>query len=229
MSTYDEQLNELAAFGKAEAARQGTADWLRVRTGKITASRFQDVIAKGARGDYLAGRETYLWEIVIERLTDQAADHYTSTAMQWGIDNENAARMAYEARTGELVEQVGFIGHPHFKYLGGSPDGLVGAHGGFEAKCPFNSAVHLQTILNGMPGEHMAQIQGLMMITGRKWWDFVSFDPRLPEPFNIYMQTIARSDEYIAALEIELAGFNAAVQETLDRLHGKGFLAKVAE
>lgn len=211
--------DEAAPFDVASSAPQRTADWFRERAGKATASRFRHVMAKLKKGGYAEARGTYMWELVIERITGTATDHYASTAMQWGQDNEAGARMAYEAATGAIVEEVGFFPHTTMENVGGSPDGLVGDDGGFEAKCPFNSAVHLVCFLEGMPDEHRAQVQGLMWITGRQWWDFVSFDPRLPEPFNLYVQRIARDEDLIAELEREVETFLTAVALTVDSLN----------
>ena len=126
--------------------------------------------------------------------------------------------MAYEAATGAMVEEVGFIKHPTLPMVGGSPDGLIGEDGGWESKSPYNTANHIYTILEGMPAEHEAQIQGLMWITGRKWWDFQSFDPRLPAPMNRYVQRIDRNDIFIKQLENEVIAFNAEVAVLVEKL-----------
>lgn len=219
MSTYDEQLAHMdAAIASGALAPQRSAAWLAERAGKATASRFGDVIAKLKSGAPAKARADYLWEIVVERLTGLASDHYLSAAMQWGADQELAARMAYEARTGALVEDAGFIHHGTLKNVGGSPDGLVGEYGGVETKCPFNSAIHLLTFLDGMPADHMPQVQGLMAVTGRAWWDFVSHDPRLPKPYDTYIERVARDEAFIANLEGELAVFLGDVDTMMARL-----------
>lgn len=204
-----------------DAVEQRSAAWLFERAGKATASRFADVMARGVKGGYLKARQDYLWELVVERIKGGPVDHYTSTAMQWGIDNEPAARMAYETRTGAFVEIAGFVPHPTIELCGGSPDGLIGDDGGCEFKSPFNSAIHLQTILDGMPAEHVAQVQGNMAVNGpgRLWWDFNSYDPRQPEErLQLYTQRIARDDAYIATLEAELRQFLSEVDALVARL-----------
>lgn len=203
------------------AREQGTAEWLFARVGKITASRFKDVITRGVRGNYLADHEKYLWEVVCERVSGKPKDHYASTAMQWGTDNEGGARMRYEALTGAMVEEVGLIQHHTLPNVAGSPDGLIGEDGGFEAKCPWDSAVHLRTIIDGMPPEHMAQVQGLMWITGRLWWDFVSHDPRMPDEFALYVQRIPRDDAYILTMESEIITFDAEATVIVERLKAR--------
>jgi len=212
MSDISEFLAEVAA------KEQGSAAWLYERVGFITASRFKDVIAKTKAGKPTAARETYLMEVVVERLTGQPQDHFTSSAMTWGIDQEQASRMAYESATGAMVEETGFCKHPTLAMVGASPDGLIGEDGGFESKSPFNSANHIYTILEGMPQEHMAQVQGCMWVTGRKWWDFQSFDPRLPAPMNRYTQRIERDDIFIKQMEAEIVAFNAEVVVMVEKL-----------
>ena len=197
---------------------QGSAAWLFERVGYVTASRFNDIIAKTKAGKPTAAREKYLWECVVGRLTGLPQDHYTSAALQWGGDQEIPSRMAAEAASGYIIEEVGFIKHPTIKWIGGSPDGLIGEDGGWESKSPYNSAVHLQTVLGGMPEEHMAQIQGLLWITGRKWWDYQSFDPRLPEPLNCFRQRIERDSAYIAAMAAEIIVFAQEVEALVARL-----------
>jgi len=199
-------------------SEQGTAAWLYDRVGFCTASRFKDVMAKLKSGKPAEKRQTYLMELVIERITGQPTDHFTSAAMEWGAEQEQRSRMDYEAQTGALIEEVGFIRHPTLSGVGGSPDGLIGEDGGWESKSPYNSANHINTILDGMPEEHTAQVQGLMWLTGRKWWDFQSFDPRLPEPLCRYVQRVARDVTYIAALEAEVIAFLAEANALLARL-----------
>lgn len=201
-------------------AAQGSASWLYERVGYITCSRFNDVIAKTKAGKPTAAREKYLGEVVVERVTGQPQDHFTNSAMQWGADTEPKSRMDDEAQTGEIIEEVGFIKHPTLPMVGGSPDGLIGDDGGWESKSPYNTWIHLQTVLNGMPEDHMAQVQGLLWITGRKWWRFKSFDPRLPAPLCRYVLRVERDEDYIAALEMEVIAFSAEVAAMVAKLQG---------
>ena len=222
MSTPEAVRKALADIERQEqsdASQQGTAAWLFERVGYCTASRFQDVIAKTKAGKYTAARETYLWELVIERITAQPSDHWTSTAMQWGTDNENRSKMAYESATGAILEPCGFVKHPTIKWVGASPDALINDDGGFESKSPYNSRYHLETVISKqMPDEHRAQVQGGMWVTGRKWWDFQSFDPRLPDDLQRFTQRIERDDTYIAMLEAEIIVFGQEVEQRVQQI-----------
>ena len=210
MSTeMDDFIRKVAA--KDAALKQKSAEWLFARVGYVTCSRFVAVIAKTKAGKPTAEREKYLWELVVERITGKPTDHFTNSAMMWGTEQEPLSRMAYESATGSLVEETGFSHHPTIAFVGGSCDGLIGEDGVFESKSPFNSAIHLQTVLGGMPEDHMPQVQGLLWVTSRQWCDFQSYDGRLPEPLCRYVQRVPRDDAYIAALEKEVIAFSAEV------------------
>lgn len=185
---------------------QRTTEWLQARLGHATGSRFKDVIAKLKSGAPAKAREDYMLELAIERLTGNLPDNYVTTAMQWGIDKEPEARLAYIAATDAWVEETGFLRHVQIA-AGISPDGLVDEDGGIEIKCPFNSNIHVNTWLNGMPSDHNAQLQGAMWITGRAWWDFVSYDPRMPAGLKLYRQRIERDEKFISMLDIECRDF----------------------
>ena len=89
---------------------QGSVEWFAARAGKATASRVADVIAKTKSGPS-ASRANYAAQLVAERLTGRVESSFSNAAMQWGTDNEPAAREAYEFRAGVWVDQVGFIEH----------------------------------------------------------------------------------------------------------------------
>jgi putative phage-type endonuclease len=197
-------------------AEQRSADWFAARLGCATASAFKNVLAKLKTGKPAQARESYLIQLVTERLTGQPVPHFTTAAMQWGIDNEPAARIEYEFKTERTVEETGFIRHPSI-LAGASPDGLVGTDGAIEIKCP-SSTTHVETLLGGMPDEHMAQVQGQLWITGRAWCDFISFDPRMPKDLQLYVERVERNDIFIANLDAEVRAFLAEVDSTVDRL-----------
>ena len=195
---------------------QRTDDWFQARLGKVTASRVADVVAKTKSG-YSASRQNYMADLIVERLTGQKASNFSNAAMDWGVEQEPAARAAYSARTGDLVEEVGFIDHPTIAMSGASPDGFVG-EGCVEYKCP-NTATHLEYLLAGKPVEkHVTQMQWQMACTGRAFCEFVSFDPRLPEHLQMLIVRITRDDKRIAELEAEVRKFLAELDDKLQQL-----------
>lgn len=185
---------------------QGTVEWYAARAGKVTASRVADVIAKTKTG-YSASRTNYAAELLCERLTGVCEPGFTSPPMQWGKDQEPHARAAYEGRHGIDVLEIGFVDHPEVVMSGASPDGYVGDDGLVEIKCP-NTATHLDTLLGGsVPGKYLTQIQWQLACTGRKWCDFVSYDPRLPPAMRLYVQRVPRDASMILELETEVSRF----------------------
>jgi putative phage-type endonuclease len=200
-----------------ETATQRDADWYAARIGKATASRFKDATAYLRSGDPAQAQRDYCTELVVERLTQQPIQRYVTSAMQWGTEQEPAARAAYERATGISVEETGFVAHDTL-LAGCSPDGLVDWDGLIEIKCPYNSAVHIETLLNGMPAEHTAQVQGQLWITGRQWCDFVSYDPRMPEPLQLHVQRIQRDPGFIADLEARITIFLQQVGTQVEAL-----------
>ena len=196
---------------------QRTTEWHTARLGKVTASRVADVIAKTKTG-YGASRANLMADLICERLTGQPASTFTNAHMEWGTEQEPHARAAYSARTGELVEEVGFIDHPRIANSGASPDGLVGDDGLVEFKCPATSTM-LDTLLAGdVPSKYIPQMQWQMACTGRKWCDFCSYDPRLPEHLRMFVKRVERDNDYIKTLEGEVTVFLAELEEKLSKL-----------
>ena len=197
---------------------QGSPEWFAARCGKATASRIADVIAKTKSGPS-ASRANYAAQLIAERLTGVVAESFTNSAMQWGSDKEPEACDAYAWETDAELEEVGFINHPKIGMSGASPDRLVGEDGLLEVKCP-NTATHLDTLL-GQPvaSKYVTQMQWQMACTGRKWCDFVSFDPRLPSDLRLFRQRIMRDDVMIAELESDVRAFLAEVADKLTQLN----------
>ena len=196
---------------------QGTEEWRQLRLGKVTASRVADVVARTKTG-WGASRANYAAELIAERLTGSAAERFQSEAMRWGSETEALARLAYEFHADVEVVQVAFAHHPSIPMAGASPDGLVGDDGLVEIKCP-NTATHIETLLGGsIPGKYETQCQWQMACTGRKWVDWVSFDPRMPEDMTLFVQRIARDDARIQVLEVEVAEFLAEIDAKIDAL-----------
>ncbi len=195
-------------------AEQRSEEWFKARLGRATASRFNDIMAR-TRSGYGAQRKNYKAELVVETLTGTQNEFYASTAMQWGTDTEPVARLAYILETGNEVEETGFWLDDELG-AGASPDGFVGEDGLLEIKCP-NTATHLETLeRKEVPFQYRAQVQGQMWITGRKWCDFVSYDPRLPENAQMIIIHVERDDEYIKNLAQEVEDFMIEVVEQVE-------------
>lgn len=202
------------------AMEQRTPAWHAARLGKVTASRVADIIAKTKTG-YSTSRANYMAELVCERLTGVGGDFYQSAAMLWGTEKEPMARSAYEASVGALVIEVGFVPHNAIAMSGASPDGLVDDDGLVEIKCP-NTSTHIDTILaDAAPAKYVTQMQWQMACTGRKWCDFVSFDPRLPEQMQLFIKRVQRDEAMIDQLEWEVTSFLNEIESKITQLKEK--------
>jgi putative phage-type endonuclease len=200
-----------------EMMDQGSEEWFTIRIGKVTASRVADVIAKTKTG-YSASRDNYMAQLICERLTGLKGESFTNAAMQHGTDTEPLARAAYEALKDVLVDEVGFVPHPTIEMAGASPDGMVGEDGLIEIKCP-NTATHIDTLLSQtVPGKYNTQMQFQMACTGRKWCDFVSFDNRLPEMFQLFVTRVPRDEVFIRLIESEIVQFIAELDDKINKL-----------
>jgi predicted phage-related endonuclease len=137
--------------------------------------------------------------------------------MEWGTATEPLARIAYEATMGIFVNQVAFIEHPTITNFGCSPDGVIG-DGLIEIKCP-NSSTHIEYLTDDKPpSKYIPQMQCQMAVTGSKWCDFVSFDPRLPNDLQLFVVRLERDEEYIEAMETEVKKFLSEVEEMFTKL-----------
>jgi putative phage-type endonuclease len=190
---------------------QGTPEWHQLRLGKVTASRVADILSKTKTGPS-ASRQNYLIELALQQVTKTIEESYTNAAMEWGTQTEPQARVAYEVKTGNFVDQIAFVDHPTIAGFGCSPDGLVGDSGLIEIKCP-NSATHWSYIkANEPPNKYFIQMQAQMAVTSSKWCDFVSFDPRMPKRSQLLIVHVPRDDEFILYMETEIKQFLSEVQ-----------------
>ncbi len=196
---------------------QGTAEWFDARKGCLTASTVADILP-GKRGAYRESRETLKNILIAERDSDRARESFTTAAMLWGIEHEDDARAEYEAQTGNLVELTGFIKHPSVPFLGASPDGLVGDDGLLEIKCP-NPSTQIAYIRAGVvPEQYRPQILLQLIVTGRRWCDFVSFDPRARRAKFFCVRWTPTEEEKSTLLE-ECKKFLAEVDEVMNFLN----------
>jgi putative phage-type endonuclease len=198
--------------------QQGSEEWFQARIGKVTGSRVADVLARTKTG-FGASRGNYMAELICERLTGMQAERYTNAAMQWGAETEPQARASYEIVSGVTVEECGLFIHSHIADFGASPDGLIGEDGLVEIKCP-NTATHIESLLSRkVDGKYDIQMQAQMACTGRKWCDFVSFDPRMPVDMQLFVTRIHRDDVFIATMESEIVAFLAEMKSKIEALN----------
>lgn len=206
---------------------QLSAEWFAARIGHLTSSRIEGAVAKrkrksknGSANDDLQCRIDLRLELAVERVTQQISEHYVSRWMERGREMEPTARFAYEQRTGTETEQVGFVLHPSIAWAGASPDGLLGADGLVEYKCPKNTTHAEYLLAECVPSEYVPQMMWQMACTGRKWNDFVSYCPDFPEPLDLFICRLERDNAKILEMEADARKFLAEVEAMVTQLGG---------
>ena len=179
---------------------QGSKEWRDARCGKPSASGFAKLIT--ATGKPSASAKGYIDSLIAERFVGWS-DGFTSEAMQRGTDLEPLARVAYEMITGNDVTQAGFITDETDSY-GCSPDGIVvlaGGSKGLEIKCPMPPAMasYMRDHQEGVK-KYYQQIQGSMLVTGLRQWDFFAYHPQMP----FVLVTVERDDDFCSKLEEQI-------------------------
>lgn len=190
---------------------QGTEEWFAVRLGIPTASKFSDIFT--SQGKPSASQNKYMNLLVAEWLMGERVETYQNDAMARGNELEPEARTYYELQSDVDVEQTGFITTDD-GLIGGSPDGLT-ALGGLEIKCP-SAHVHVEYLLSGKcPAKYLPQVQGLMFLTGKTHWDFVSYYPEMPRQLIVRVE---RDEKWIEGFAVEIQKFNAKLLAMREKL-----------
>lgn len=196
---------------------QGSEAWKNARLGHVTASNIAAVMSKGKDKEESQIRFKYKVQLVAERLSGQSQDSYSNLYMDWGREQEQYACIAYEAAREVFLEKTGFWLHPTIKWLGVSPDRLVGDDGLVEVKCPATTT-HLNYVFDNLiPPAYRKQIQAQLWVTGRHWCDFVSYDPRLPKR-NLLIVRTGRDEKLIKEMELETVKFLEEVEALITQL-----------
>lgn len=201
---------------------QQTEEWYQARAGMITASRFGDIMSP--RG-LTKTADDYLNALAVQRLggTMEGRSLDGLPAIEHGHTYEPDARRFYQLSLDIRIQQVGLLTRDDWPGVGGSPDGLVDdpaedGPGGVEIKCPYNSSNHVNYLLGHVPSKYDWQMQGLMWLTKRDWWDFVSYDPRMPENLRLYRRRIRRDLDKHENLEARLKRFGKEIDKRVEKL-----------
>jgi hypothetical protein len=194
-------------------------EWLRKRLGKITCSRFGDLMGSGRSKDALFSQTgySYLRRIVAERLGSWYS--VSAKSMDWGNENESKAIAEYANRFEWDVDSTPFQYFEFTDDIGGTPDGLVGGSGCLEVKCPFDPAVHVNTLLTKeVPSDYEWQVVGHLLVTGRDWCNFISFDPRMEGKHRLCVIRVERSEARIELLKKRLEVAVGVVKEMVSKI-----------
>lgn len=154
---------------------QGSEAWHEERAGRITGTRFAALCA----GESTKTFKDLINSVVGEIITEQREETYSNAIMERGVLMEPEAAEEYQEITGFKLEEVGLysIDNELEQWVGVSPDRLVNDNGGLEIKCPMMKT-HIGYLIKGVvPAEYIKQVQGCLYVTGREWWDFMSYYP----------------------------------------------------
>ena len=188
---------------------QRSPEWHQARSGVPSASEFSCIVTSD--GSPSKQRQKYMYELVGQKLGALPEESYTNKAIENGILREADAREMY-SRDVKPVVQVGFCIHD--EGYGCSPDGLVEEDGVIEIKCPILSTHIEYLIKQKLPTDYVQQVQGQLLVTGRKYNDFISFFPNLkPLVVRCY-----RDEVFISRLRAELLKFIQELNELTERL-----------
>lgn len=160
---------------------QGSPEWIAARIGLLTASEMKHIITpanlKPANNDK---ERAHVYEILAQRITGYVEPHYISDDMLRGVTDEADAKEIYAENYGD-VQDVGFITNDKWGFtLGYSPDGLVGDDGVIECKSR-RQKYQIETILEDtMPDDYLIQVQTSLLVSERKWCDFITYSAGLP-------------------------------------------------
>jgi hypothetical protein len=183
---------------------QGSDAWLEQRRGIVTASVVGQLVTpktiKPASND---DSRALTFQLVAERISGWVDPVYVNNDMFRGTMEEPRARALY-AEHYESVREAGFMVRDEGTWkLGYSPDGLVGDDGLIEIKAP-RAKKHLKTILSDeVPPEHMPQIQAGLLVSGRKWLDFISWCGGLP----MWVKRVEPDQRWFDAITAAVRGF----------------------
>ena len=198
-------------------APQRSPEWFAARLGRLTGSVAKDMLATIGKGEAAARRDLRT-RLALERITGQPQDDgYVNEAMQRGIDLEPHARMAYEARTGEMVIESGFLSMADH-LAGCSLDGHLGTFDTLVSiKCP-KAATHLKYLRDGgFPADYVPQMLHECWVTGARRYSFVSYDDRFPEPLRLFLyDRVVMEDEVDAYAVKALAFLDEVAREVAD-------------
>lgn len=159
---------------------QGSDEWYAARRGLLTASEMRLIITPSLKVASNDKSRAHLYELLAQRISGYTEPSYVGDDMLRGHFEESLARQTYVGHFAP-VEEVGFITNDEWGFtLGCSPDGLVGDDGLIEIKSrrqKFQTATIIEEIV---PDEYVIQVQTELLVTRRKWCDFVSYCGGMP-------------------------------------------------
>ena len=196
---------------------QRTPEWIEIKSGKMSASNVETIIANGK------GLETYIYNLMAEYYSSAEKENYINADMQRGIDLEPEAKIEFQFYTGLDIKEVGCV--ELNEYILASPDGLIGDDGLIEIKCP-NDSIYFKLLLsNNIKPEYIAQMQMQMYVTDRQYCYFVSYNPNFEK--SLYIKKINRDEEMIDKLKKGLERGTQLIKEIKENFRKVGTNGKI--
>lgn len=196
--------------------RQGSEEWKALRLGKVTASKMKDLMSNGRGSAPSKMAETYMIELIAERLTGEEKPFFENDAMRWGTETEPLARAMFEMREELEVEEISFV--EHNDDIGMSPDGFVCDDGLIEIKCPTTTTQIKRALSDDYAADYKDQIQMQLWVSDRKYCYFLSFDPRLECAAGYLLQKVERDEAYIVEMKKKTTAFVSTMLELMNKL-----------
>lgn len=195
-------------------AEQYTPEWWSARRGVPSASNAAKVFT--SQGKASASQSQYIADLIAEQYDPAYGnkDEYQTAAMRNGSLMEPEARAYYEFDRGLSVDEVGFCTTDDGRF-GCSPDGLIGDEGGLECKSPQHNTQVKYLLADKVPAEYVPQVHWSLIVTGRKWWDFISYARGLPK-----LVKRVEPDDYTKAMRAEMERFWKKYQAALEQIRG---------
>ena len=197
---------------------QGSQEWMDCRVGLLTASTMKLIITPTLKTAANDKERAHVNEIAAQRISGFIEQGWSGDNFDRGHSEEIEARDLYH-RHYAPVESMGFITNDEWGFtLGFSPDGLVGTDGFIEAKSRVQK-FQIPTIASGaMPDDFVLQVQTGLLVSGRKWCDFISYCDGLPmftvkvfPDFRIQEAIIVAATEFERRVEEKIASYIAAL------------------
>jgi len=208
---------------------QGSDEWLAARCGLLTASEMKLILTPTLKIASNDKERAHLYELLAQRVTKHVEPHYVSDDMLRGQEDEIEARALYDQHYAP-VKDMGFITNDRWGFtLGYSPDGLVGDDGGIECKSR-RAKYQMQTIVENIgldsgetiPDEFTLQCQTGLLVSERRWIDFISYSGGLPAakirvyPIEVVQNAIIKASEaFEKRLATALAVYLAASRDLI--------------
>lgn len=192
---------------------QLTDKWLAMHVGRPTASEFHQFMTPAfevRKGEMF---HSFVARKAAEKWRGKPLSGFSTFATEQGMLREDEALPWLMLEYDQEIRRVGFVEGADGR-CGCSPDGLIEPDGGCEIKCP-EPHTHVRYLLAGeVPKDYLCQVHGSLYVTGRKWWQFVSYAVRFPK----LVITVQRDEAIMEKIGAALAAFYLSFDRAMDRL-----------